>query len=62
MAEQKYPKYSTSPDRLWPGSSVPPAVMGRVSEDGVGEFCSFLLIATEFFICPFYAVERQLVY
>lgn len=49
-----------SPDRLWPNSSVPPSVMGRVSEDGVGRFCSFLLMATEFFICQFYAVERQL--
>ena len=49
-----------SPDRLWPNSSMPPAVMGRVSEDGVGRFCSFLLMATEFFICQFYAVERQL--
>lgn len=51
-----------SPDRLWPNSSVPPAVMGRVSEDGVGGFCSFLLMATDFFICQFYAVEKQLAY
>ena len=59
MAQQKYPKYS-KPRQALAQFIHATCSMGRVSEDGVGRFCSFLLMATEFFICQFYAVERQL--